>query len=73
MLVLDPPWAGAAPSMPAVAASGVKRIAYVSCNPAALARDESVLLRAGYRRSATTAVDQFLWSARVEVVAVYDR
>ena len=73
MIVLDPPWAGAAPVMPGLVASGVPRIVYVSCNPAALARDEALLARAGYRRVATTAVDQFLWSARVEVVAVYDR
>ena len=73
IVVLDPPWAGAGAVMPAIAASGVRRILYVSCNPAALARDETALTRAGYRRTATTAIDQFLWSARVEAVAVYDR
>ena len=73
MLVLDPPWAGAGAVLPGIAASGVRRVVYVSCNPAALARDEAVLAEAGYRRTATTAVDQFLWSPRVEVVAVFDR
>ena len=72
-IVLDPPWAGAGTQMPALAGSGVGTITYVSCNPAALARDERALLANGYARVATTTIDQFLWSARVEVVAVYQK
>ena len=69
-VVLDPPYAGAAAQMPALAASAVPVI-YVSCNPAALARDARTLLRAGYRIAAATAIDQFLWSARVESVIAF--
>ena len=71
--VLDPPWAGAAAQMPALAASGVPLICYVSCNPAALARDARVLLQGGYRLGTVSPVDQFLWSARVESVCVFTR
>ena len=69
-VVLDPPYAGAAAQMPALAASGLPVI-YVSCNPGALARDGRVLLGAGYRVGSLTVVDQFLWSAGVESVALF--
>ncbi|HYZ64521.1 MAG TPA: class I SAM-dependent RNA methyltransferase, partial [Acetobacteraceae bacterium] len=66
-IVLDPPYAGAAAQMPALAASGVP-IVYVSCNPGALARDASTLAASGYRAASVAAIDQFLWSAQVEAV-----
>ena len=71
LVVLDPPYAGAAAQMTTLAASGVPRIAYVSCNPAALARDAAVLRAAGYTLERCTPVDQFLWSARVESVCCF--
>ncbi len=66
-VVLDPPHGGALMQVPALAASGVP-VVYVSCNPAALARDGRVLVQAGYRVVSASAIDQFLWSARVESV-----
>jgi 23S rRNA (uracil1939-C5)-methyltransferase len=69
-IVLDPPHGGALAQMPALAASGVT-IVYVSCNPAALARDGRVLMQAGYSVASVAAVDQFLWSARVESVVAF--
>ena len=70
-IVLDPPWSGAGPQMPPLAAAGVPVVIYVSCNPVALARDARPLLAAGYHVERVTPVDQFLWSARVEAVAVF--
>ena len=70
-LVLDPPYAGAIAQMPAIAAARPSRVVYVSCNPAALARDARALRDAGYALRAVTLVDQFLWSARVESVCVF--
>ncbi len=72
-IVLDPPFAGAAAQMPGIAASGVERVIYVSCNPAALARDARALHGAGYQVLAATPVDQFLWSSQVESVVVFGR
>ena len=72
-VVLDPPYAGAAPQMPALAASGVPAVVYVSCNPAALARDARVLVQAGYEAVDATPIDQFLWSAQVESVVAFRR
>ena len=69
-IVLDPPHGGALAQMPALAASGVP-IIYVSCNPAALARDGRMLLQAGYQVASAAAIDQFLWSAQVESVVAF--
>jgi 23S rRNA (uracil1939-C5)-methyltransferase len=72
-VVLDPPHGGAAAQIGQVAASGVPTVAYVSCNPATLSRDALVLKGAGYKLSSATAIDQFLWSARLESVCVFHR
>jgi 23S rRNA (uracil1939-C5)-methyltransferase len=44
-------------------------LAYVSCNPVTFARAAKVLIDAGYRRDWVQVVDQFLWSAHVELAA----
>ena len=71
LIVLDPPYAGAPAQIAQIAASKVARIAYVSCNPGALSRDAAMLRQAGYRLLSATPIDQFLWSAQVECVAVF--
>mgnify|MGYP001274336129 CR=1 FL=1 len=72
-VVFDPPRAGAAAQAGALAASTVPVVVAVSCNPATLARDCRLLVDGGYRLGAVTPVDQFLWSAHVEAVAVLRR
>lgn len=69
-VVLDPPFAGAAAQCAQIARAKVPRVIYVSCNPAALSRDLRVLSGVGYRLLGATPIDQFLWSAQVEAVAV---
>ena len=71
--VLDPPHAGAAMLMDPIAAAKVPVVIYVSCNPAALSRDAAVLRGAGYRLTAVTPIDQFVWSPRLESVSVFVR
>jgi len=72
-VVLDPPHNGATAQIGQIAAAGVPTVIYVSCNPATLSRDARMLQSAGYQFAATTAIDQFLWSARLESVTVFRR
>jgi 23S rRNA (uracil1939-C5)-methyltransferase len=72
-VVLDPPHAGAAAQVAQVVASAVPTVIYVSCNPSTLSRDAKALHDSGYTLTAATAIDQFLWSARLESVCVFQR
>jgi 23S rRNA (uracil1939-C5)-methyltransferase len=72
-VVLDPPYAGAAAQMGQIAAAKPGRVIYISCNPAILARDARMLRDAGYQLLRATPIDQFLWSARLESVCVFQR
>ena len=72
-VVFDPPRAGAEIQVRQIAKSGVKRVAAVSCNPVTLARDLSILTGSGYVLLSVTPIDQFLWSAHVEAVALLEK
>ncbi|MDX6271283.1 MAG: rRNA (uracil1939-C5)-methyltransferase [Acidobacteriota bacterium] len=68
-LLLDPPRAGAEPE----ALNGIlllrpRRIAYVSCDPATLARDLRALFDAGYTLDSIRAFDMFPQTHHVETV-----
>ena len=45
----------------------------VSCNPATFGRDARAMVDGGYRLMRVVPVDQFLWSAQVELVAWFER
>jgi 23S rRNA (uracil1939-C5)-methyltransferase len=68
-VVFDPPRQGAQAQSRALAASGVPVIVAVSCNPGTFARDMRVLIDGGYRPTMIAPVDQFRYSAHVEIVA----
>ncbi|HEX3421956.1 MAG TPA: class I SAM-dependent RNA methyltransferase [Sphingomicrobium sp.] len=72
-VILDPPRAGAAEQVRALACSAVARIAYVSCNPATFARDAKTLCDGGYSLDWVQPVGQFRWSTHVELVAGFSR
>jgi len=71
--IIDPPYAGAKAQAAALAASRVKTIASISCNPATFARDARTLIDGGYRLTRVVPVDQFVYSAEVEVVGLFSR
>ncbi len=72
-VVIDPPRAGAEEQMRALAASGVRIIAAVSCNPVTFARDAAILATGGYRLEYVRVIDQFRWSAHIELAARFSR
>ena len=72
-IVFDPPRAGAARQVVALAASSVPVIASISCNPATFARDAAMLIAGGYRLERVVPVDQFVWTPHLELVAVFRR
>lgn len=72
--VLDPPRRGATePVLAAVAAAAPRRVVYVSCNPATLARDIGILEASGYRLAEVRPVDMFPQTPHVECSALLER
>lgn len=74
-MLIDPPREGAVELVKSLADSGApKRIVYVSCNPATLARDAAILVNVkGYRFVSAGAVNMFPQTAHVESIAVFER
>ena len=68
-LVLNPPRAGAKEVAPRLPALGARRILYVSCNPATLARDLRQLAAQGYVLQRVRPVDLFPQTFHVEALA----
>lgn len=71
--VIDPPRSGARLQAEQIARAPVRRLAYVSCDPASFARDVKVLVEHGFTLTRITPVDQFRWSPHVEVVGAMER
>jgi 23S rRNA (uracil1939-C5)-methyltransferase len=72
-VVFDPPRQGAEVQARELARCRVPVIVAVSCNPATFARDARILIDGGYRLGKVTPVDQFRYSAHVEVAARFAR
>lgn len=74
VIVVDPPRKGCdEPVLQAMAAVGPERIVYVSCNPASLARDLSLLQGMGYRTLEVQPVDMFPHTSHIECCALLVR
>jgi 23S rRNA (uracil1939-C5)-methyltransferase len=72
-VVFDPPRAGASSQAGRIAAARIPVVVAVSCNPASFARDAKLLVDGGYTLEKIVPVDQFLWTAHLELVAVFRR
>ncbi|MFI2351203.1 class I SAM-dependent RNA methyltransferase [Streptomyces sp. NPDC019443] len=73
LIVLDPPRAGAGKqTVKHLAALGARRIAYVACDPAALARDLAYFREGGYKPRTLRAFDLFPMTHHVECVAILE-
>ncbi|MEQ1590858.1 MAG: 23S rRNA (uracil(1939)-C(5))-methyltransferase RlmD [Thiobacillaceae bacterium] len=74
-LLIDPPRTGALELVQALPAiGGPRRIVYISCDPATLARDAAELCHVkGYRLAAAGVANMFPHTAHVESIALFER
>jgi len=74
LMLLDPPRSGAEGVLQQLPGKSVRRVVYVSCHPASLARDAGTLVRThGFRLEAAGVMDMFPHTAHVESIALFAR
>lgn len=71
-VILDPPRQGAKALVASLAAASAGRLIYVSCDPAALARDARALAADGWRPVACTVIDLFPDTPHIETVLRFE-
>ncbi len=72
-VLLDPPRDGALEIVRQMTTLGARRVVYVSCNPATLARDAAELIAQGYQLKRAGMLDMFPQTAHVEAMALFER
>ena len=73
-ILLDPPRAGTIEMLPYIDKLNAKRIVYVSCNPATLARDAGILVHQyGYQLHKVGIMNMFPHTSHIEAMAVFDK
>ncbi|WP_370280953.1 23S rRNA (uracil(1939)-C(5))-methyltransferase RlmD [Pontibacterium sp.] len=72
-VLLDPPRTGALEAIKQLQHYDADRILYVSCNPAALARDAAELASQGYRFTRFCVMDMFPHTSHVESLALFEK
>jgi 23S rRNA (uracil1939-C5)-methyltransferase len=72
-VLFDPPRAGAKEQAVQIARSRLDCAVGVSCHPGSFARDARILADGGFRLEKVQPVDQFPWSAHLELVGVFHR
>lgn len=72
-VLLDPARAGAPGVMQHIIKLAPKRVVYVSCNPATLARDSEALISAGYQIQCLAMLDMFPHTGHLESMALFEQ
>ncbi|HRD86830.1 MAG: 23S rRNA (uracil(1939)-C(5))-methyltransferase RlmD [Candidatus Accumulibacter sp.] len=73
-MLIDPPREGAVELVKSLPADGPRRIVYVSCSPATLARDAAILVtQKDYRLRGAGVVNMFPHTSHVESIALFER
>ena len=74
LLLLDPPRSGADAVLDYLPRKSTRRVVYVSCHPASLARDAGILVeKHGFRLKSAGVMDMFPHTAHVESIALFER
>ena len=71
LIILDPPRSGAQELVQQLAGFAARKLLYVSCNPATLARDAVELQRQGYQMQRLVVLDMFSQTGHVEAMALF--
>ncbi len=71
LILLDPPRTGCKEGVNGIAGLGPKRIVYVSCDPATLARDLRLFFEKGYSLQTIRLIDMFPQTYHMEAVALF--
>lgn len=73
-MLIDPPREGAVELINSIGEDGPRRIVYVSCSPASLARDAAILVtQKGYQLKGAGVVNMFPNTSHVESIALFER
>jgi 23S rRNA (uracil1939-C5)-methyltransferase len=72
-ILIDPPRTGALNMVKQMARFKAKKIVYVSCNPATLARDGKELAEQGYELIAAGIIDMFPHTGHTEAIALFEK
>ena len=70
-IIIDPPRSGAKSQFLNIARSNVSTIVSISCNINTFVRDAKILIGSNYELKWVQPIDQFLFSAHVELVAIF--
>lgn len=71
-ILLDPARAGAPGVMQHIIKLAPRRVVYVSCNPATLARDSEAMLKAGYQIQRLAMLDMFPHTGHLESMVLFE-
>jgi len=74
LVLLDPPRSGADAVLDYLPRKSTRRVVYVSCHPASLARDAGILVdKHGFKLASAGVMDMFPHTAHVESIALFER
>lgn len=73
VVIINPPRNGALAQIQNINQAKIKNILYVSCSPSAFIGDAKILMQKGYKIKQIVAIDQFIYSHHLELVAIFER
>lgn len=73
LVIINPPRNGALAQIQNINQAKIKNILYASCSPSAFVGDAKILMQKGYKIRQVLAIDQFIYSHHLELIAIFER